>query len=133
MNLEERPFAVYSLRLHSRAPQRAVHPRQLAVRAERGRAHAERAQVIRCSNEKNRQAQVIVTMAMPISGETTVKCRTGVFLGLTFRRRFLYAAAVAVVAAAHWSSYRRALTLSREAVTSLQNVHQVLCCRGGGI
>lgn len=49
---------------------------------------------------------------------------------LTFRRRFLYAAAVAVVAAAHWSSYRRALTLTREAITSLQNAHQVLSCRG---
>lgn len=52
-----------------------------------------------------------------------------VFLGLTFRRRFLDAAAVAVVAAAHWAPYRRALTWTREAVTSLQNVHQILRCR----
>lgn len=52
------------------------------------------------------------------------------FLRLTFRRRFLYAAAMAVVAAADWSSYRGALTLTTEAITALQNVHQVLCCGG---
>lgn len=40
------------------------------------------------------------------------------------------AAAVAVVAAALWSSNRRALTLYRKAITSLQNGDQVLRCRG---
>lgn len=69
MNLEERPFAVCSPQLDGRAPQRAVHPCQLAVRAQRGRAHTERAQVIRCSHKKARQARVIV---MLISGEAKI-------------------------------------------------------------
>lgn len=69
-NLEERPFAVCSPQLASRAPQRAVHPRQLAVRAQRGRAHAERAQIIGCSNKKSRQAHGNVPATKPTFSRT---------------------------------------------------------------
>lgn len=71
-NLEERPFTVCSPQLTSGAPQCAVHPCQLAVWAQRGRAHAERAQIIRCSNKKSRQAQANVTVTKPTSAESKI-------------------------------------------------------------